>query len=587
MEISELIYKVKDIMLKDFLKAKPDDNIKDITNKMIRSSRKEVLIEGKDNKLKGIFTLKDAFRMKRKGIPLNMRVIDAASKNVITISPNDSAKKARDVMLKHGIGRLPVIENGCIKGIITNDNLRDRFYLKMDELFNLQDNVFNNLHEAVCVCDQNGIVNYWNKSSERLYGIGMDKIVHSNIRDFFPNALILKVLKTGKQIDNACHEPVNGKRVILSAVPIYNSQGKLIAAVSTDRDITDVVNLTNKLENEKKKVEFLERAYKSEISLKYNFSSIVGKNKKIIDAITIAQKVAPTSTSILITGKSGTGKEVFAKAIHEASGRTGNFVAINCSAIPENLFESELFGYVEGAFTGAIKEGKIGKFEFADNGTLFLDEIGDMPLEMQVKILRVLQDGIIYRLGSEKAIKTNTRIIAATNKDLKKLISEGKFREDLFYRLAVVQIQLPPLKDRKEDIKDLTKLFLDEVSKAEGIKIAKVDKKVYKILTNYKWEGNIRELKNVVQRMVVLSNDGQINIDSIPEYILNDVYDQEEICDDEFNLEKMVERLEKKTILQVMRMVNGNKRQAAKLLNIKRSTLYYKLDKYNIDTKIV
>lgn len=587
MGISELIYKVKDIMLKDFLKSKLDDSVGNVINKMLDASRREVLIIDNDNKLEAIFTLNDASKIKREGRSLDIPVSDVAHKNVIVIKPDDSARDARDLMIKNRVGRLPVIENDHIVGIVTNNNLRDTFYLKMDELFDLQNNIFNNLHEAVCICDRNGVVNYWNKSSERLYGVEVDKIIHNNIKDFFPNALILKVLRTGKRIDNVYHEPVEGKRVILSAVPIYNSERKLIAAVSTDRDITDVVDLTRKLENEKKKVEFLEHAYKSEISLKYNFSSIVGKNKKIIDAIAIAQKVAPTSTSVLITGKSGTGKEVFAKSIHEASGRTGNFVAINCSAIPESLFESELFGYVEGAFTGAVKKGKTGKFEFADNGTLFLDEIGDMPLEMQVKLLRVLQDGVIYRLGSEKPINTNTRIIAATNKDLKKLISEDKFREDLFYRLAVVQIQLPELKDRREDIKDMTNLFLQQVSEQEGIAINKVDDKVYKILINYKWEGNARELRNVVQRMVVLSNNGEINVNSIPEYILNSVYEVQGEDGDSFDLEKMVEKIEKKTILEVMRMVNGNKQKAANMLNIKRSTLYYKLDKYNIDSNII
>ncbi|MCH5138235.1 sigma 54-interacting transcriptional regulator [Clostridiaceae bacterium UIB06] len=452
----------------------------------------------------------------------------------------------------------------------------------MVELLNLLNNVFDNLHEAVCICDEKGIVMYWNKSAESLYNVKAESIVNRYIADFFPNALNLQVLKNKKRIENVCHEPIKGKPVVLSAVPLFNPKGELIAVVSTDRDITEVVNLTNQLEYEKKKVEFLEHAYKKEIASNYSFLSVVGRNKKIIEDIAIAQKVAPTSTSILITGKSGTGKEVFAKAIHEASGRTGNFVAINCSAIPESLFESELFGYVEGAFTGAVKKGKVGKFEFANSGTLFLDEIGDMPLEMQVKILRVLQDGVIHRLGSQKDINIDTRIVAATNQDLKKLIEQGKFREDLFYRLAVVQIELPPLKDRKEDIKDLANLFFEQVSNQEKIKISHIDPQIYKVLTNYRWDGNIRELRNVIQRMVVLSIGGKITIDAIPDYILKAAKSNEGVKISEFDLEKAVENVEKNTIKEVMNMVNGNKQQAAKILNIKRSTLYYKLDKYEI-----
>lgn len=582
MSISEIIYKVRDIMLKDFIKVREDESIRNALNRMIESYRDEVLIEDKNGKLKAIFTMNDVAKIKKKGVSFDAPIIEFGNTNLYTIGSNDSARLARDIMIDNRIGRLPVLEDGKVIGIVTSNNIRDTFYLKMDEMFNLLNNVFDNLHEGVCICDEKGIVKYWNRSSEKLYNVPAEKIMNRHLGEFFPKALNLKVLSTGKRIDNVFHEPVEGKLVILSAVPIYNSKGRIIASVSTDRDITDAMNLTKQLEYEKKKVEFLEKAYKNEISSKYNFSSIVGKNKKIIDAIAIAQKVAHTSTSVLITGKSGTGKEVFAKSIHEASGRTGNFVAINCSAIPGNLLESELFGYVEGAFTGAIKKGKIGKFEFANGGTLFLDEIGDMPVEMQVKMLRVLQDGVIYRLGSEKAINTDARIIAATNKDLKKLILEDKFREDLFYRLAVVQIQLPPLKDRKEDVKDLANLFFEQVSAQEGIKITNIDDKVYKILTNYKWDGNIRELKNVIQRMVVLSNNGKINTESIPEYIIESVSPEEDLGEDEFDLEKIVENVEKRTIKEVMKMVKGNKQHAAKVLNIKRSTLYYKLGKYNI-----
>lgn len=582
MSISEIIYKVRDIMLKDFIKVREDETIRNALNRMIESYRDEVLIEDKNGELKAIFTMNDVAKIKKRGVSFDAPIIEFGNTNLHTIGSNDSARLARDIMIDNRIGRLPVLEDGKVIGIVTSNNIRDTFYLKMDEMFNLLNNVFDNLHEGVCICDEKGIVKYWNRSSEKLYNVSAEKIMNRHLGQFFPKALNLKVLNTGKRIDNVFHEPVEGKLVILSAVPIYNSKGRIIASVSTDRDITDAMNLTKQLEYEKKKVEFLEKAYKNEIASKYNFSSIVGKNKKIIDAIAIAQKVAHTSTSVLVTGKSGTGKEVFAKAIHEASGRTGNFVAINCSAIPGNLLESELFGYVEGAFTGAVKKGKIGKFEFANGGTLFLDEIGDMPLEMQVKMLRVLQDGVIHRLGSEKAINTDARIIAATNKDLKKLILEDKFREDLFYRLAVVQIQLPPLKDRKEDVKDLANLFFEQVSEQEGIKITDIEDKVYKILTNYKWDGNIRELKNVVQRMVVLSNNGKINTDSIPEYILESVSPEEDLGENEFDLERIIENVEKRTIKEVMKMVKGNKQHAAKVLNIKRSTLYYKLGKYNI-----
>ncbi|MCA1073919.1 sigma 54-interacting transcriptional regulator [Clostridium bowmanii] len=595
MVIAELFYNVKEIMNKKFIKIKANESINDALNKMIEANKDEVLLVDQAGILIGVFTKKDIAKIKKnKNVSFEEKVIKYVNRNVVTIDMNASARAARNLMIENGIGRLPVIENNVIRGIITSNNIRDTFYLKLDEMFDLQNNIIDNLHEAVCICSDVGIVNYWNKSAEQLYGVKAEKIIGKHIDYYFPNALIIKTLKDGKRRDNIENEPVRGKFVILSTVPIYNGAGKLVAVVSTDRDVTEVTRLANQLETERKKVKLLELAYKREIAANYNFSSVVGKNKKIIEAIAMSQKVAQSSASILITGESGTGKEVFAKAIHEASGRTGNFVAVNCSAIPEQLIESEVFGYVEGAFTGAIRRGKIGKFELANNGTLFLDEIGDMPLEMQVKFLRVLQDGIVYRLGSEKGVITDTRIIAATNRNLNDLIKEKKFRDDLYYRFAVVQIELPPLRERKEDIKELADLFINQIAKKENIDINSIDERIYPLLFKCKWEGNIRELKNVIQRMIVLSNEGEITLDTLPEYILNNGEVKKEVPlegkdnevleqdQNKYDLVKILQRVEKSTIVEVLLSVGGNKQKAAKILNLKRSTLYYKLNQYGL-----
>ncbi|MGH4138523.1 sigma 54-interacting transcriptional regulator [Clostridium sp.] len=595
MAITELFYNVKEIMNKEFIKVNANESIKDALNKMIETNKDEVLVVDQADVLIGVFTRKDIAKIKKnKNISFEEKVIKYMNKNVVTINMKASARVARNLMIENGIGRLPVIENGVIRGVITSNNIRDTFYLKLDGMFDLQNNIIDNLHEAVCICSYMGIVNYWNKSAEQLYGVKADNIIGKHIDSFFPNAMISKTLKDGKRRDNIKNEPVKGKFVILSAVPIYNRKGEFVAVVSTDRDVTEVTKLANQLETEKKKVKLLEIAYKREIAANYNFSSIIGKNKKIIEAIAMSQKVAQSSASILITGESGTGKEIFARAIHEASGRTGNFVAVNCSAIPEQLIESEVFGYVEGAFTGAIRKGKIGKFELANNGTLFLDEIGDMPLEMQAKFLRVLQDGIVYRLGSEKGVITDTRIIAATNRNLNDLIKDKKFRDDLYYRFAVVQIDLPPLRERKEDIRELVDIFIKQIAKKENIDINSIDEKIYPLLFKCKWEGNIRELKNVIQRMIVLSNEGEITLDTLPEYILNNGEDKREgisqVKDyaglereqDKYDLVKILQRVERSTIIEVLLSVGGNKQKAAKILNLKRSTLYYKLNQYGL-----
>lgn len=515
------------------------------------------------------------------------------------------------------------------------------------DFYEIIQEAFDNIDEAVCICNSEGEVIFWNKGSERLYGVEDKAITGKHIKDVFPNALCLRVLEEKKPLRNMTHEPVKGKSVLMSAIPIFNDNNEVVAIITTDRDITEVVNLLEELNLEKEKSTYYENEYKRQLANEFKFSEVIGKSKRIMDTLAIAQKVAASKVNILITGESGTGKEVFARAIHEASGRTGKMIAVNCSAIPEHLFESELFGYEEGAFTGAAKGGKIGKFELANNGTLFLDEIGDMPLNMQSKLLRVLQDGVINRIGSEKNVNTDFRIIAATNKDLKEAIENKEFRSDLFYRLAVVQIELPSLRDRKEDIIELSRYFIRDAAKREGIIINKVDEEIYNIFENYPWEGNIRELKNVIHRIIILSENGQLSKNDIPHYILENYnermlviaqgegiqreenylkknaskelqtskekclnphnseefhlskedylnpYIQEELHAstdinndnnelNNYDLEEAIKELEIKMITKAMKECKGNKADAAKLLNINRSTLYYKLNQYKL-----
>lgn len=459
------------------------------------------------------------------------------------------------------------------------------------DFYEIIEEAFDNIDEAVCICNSKGDVIFWNKGSERLYGVKDKDIRGRHIKDVFSNALSLRVLKEKKPIKNITHEPIKGKSVLMSAIPIFNDDNEMVAIITTDRDITEVVNLSEELKQEKEKSTYYENEYKRHLANEFKFSEVIGRSKRIMESIALAQKVAASKVNIMITGESGTGKEVFARAIHEASGRRGQMIAVNCSAIPEHLFESELFGYETGAFTGASKGGKVGKFELANNGTLFLDEIGDMPLNMQSKLLRVLQDGVITRIGGQKNITTDLRIIAATNKNLKEAIENKEFRSDLFYRLAVVQIDLPPLRERREDIVELTKYFIKDVSQKEGIYIENVDEEIFKILESYQWEGNIRELKNVIHRIVILSEKGRLSKNDIPRYILERYNENAEHVlsiqsqknnKNTFDLEEAVEELEIKMITKAMKDCNGNKADAAKMLNINRSTLYYKLSHYKL-----
>jgi two-component system, NtrC family, response regulator len=321
-----------------------------------------------------------------------------------------------------------------------------------------------------------------------------------------------------------------------------------------------------------KRVQHLEK----QLANKYSFESILGRSKSILAAVEIVKKVAVTDAAVLLTGETGTGKEVFAQAIHQASNRNSkNFVAINCAAISKDLLESELFGHKAGAFTGAIKDTK-GFMEEANNGTIFLDEIGEMPLDLQAKLLRVLETGELIKVGESKSIKVNIRLIAATNRDLQKEIEAGHFRQDLFYRIAVFQIALPPLRERVIDIEELANHFAKIVAAKINKKIKPISKEVIEILKQHQWNGNIRELKNVMERAVILMNDDVVATENLPFELQQASASSKQLS--AFDLASA----EKIHIQKVLNYTNGNKTETAKLLNIALTTLYRKLDEYKI-----
>ena len=312
---------------------------------------------------------------------------------------------------------------------------------------------------------------------------------------------------------------------------------------------------------------------------KYSFEKIIGKSKTIKAAIDDAKKVSTTDSTVLITGETGTGKEVFAQAIHNAGSRSQqNFLAVNCSAFSKELLENELFGHKAGAFTGAIKDTK-GIFEEANNGTVFLDEIGEMPLDLQAKLLRVLETGEFLKVGDSKTTKINVRIIAATNRDLQKEMEAGNFREDLFYRIAVFQIALPALRERVTDIEELAIFFLQSFAHKTNKIITTIPKAYLETLKQHPWKGNIRELKNVIERSVILSDDAQLTFDTLPVELR-----QYNTGNNKMKILSAFElaSAEKIHIQKVLNYTNGNKTETARLLNIALTTLYRKLDEYQI-----
>lgn len=316
------------------------------------------------------------------------------------------------------------------------------------------------------------------------------------------------------------------------------------------------------------------------LSDQFSFNKIIGKSKVLQVAVDLAKKVAPTDTTVLLTGETGTGKEVFAQAIHQASNRScKNFVAINCSAFSKELLESEMFGHKAGAFTGANKDKK-GLFEEADNGTIFLDEIGEMALELQAKLLRVLESGEFIKIGETKTSKVNVRIIAATNRDLEKEIENNRFRQDLYYRLSVFQIKLPALRERVVDIELLANYYAQHFADKTNKKVKSLHAEFLNALKQHEWPGNIRELKNVIERGVILSNTEELTVDILPAEIQNahSRFSKNGGQLSAFDLASA----EKLHIAKVLNHTNGNKTEAAKLLNIALTTLYRKLEEYKI-----
>ncbi|WP_100075267.1 sigma-54-dependent transcriptional regulator [Chryseobacterium camelliae] len=322
---------------------------------------------------------------------------------------------------------------------------------------------------------------------------------------------------------------------------------------------------------EKAKDNAVKKAQKA--TVQKGFEAIIGTSPLILQARRLAEKVAVTDATVLLTGETGTGKEVFANAIHQGSERKkNNFVAINCSAFSREILESELFGHKAGAFTGAVKDKK-GLIEEANGGTLFLDEIGEMPVELQAKLLRVLETREFIKMGETKVSKSDFRLIAATNRDLEEEIRQGNFREDLYFRLNIFEIRLPPLRERKEDLKALAKNFIDFFSQKLHVSSLHVDPEYYTLLRKNDWKGNIRELRNTVERSLILMNDHQLDAESLPQYSEKNVSGTDSLS---------MKSLEKEHIQKVLQYTKGNKAEAARLLEIGIATLYRKLEEYGL-----
>ena len=475
------------------------------------------------------------------------------------------------------IGAIAVFRN------ITDVVNLDKQLNNLNEYKSLLQAVFSAVQDAISVVDTKGYHIMVNPAYTKVTGISAEEIMgkYANYDLKEGDSLHIKVLKTKKPVKNTkiVTKP-SGKVVIAQAAPIL-VDNKLKGSVAVLHDITEIRNLTKELSEAQKRIR--------ELSAKYSFDDIVGKCKNIIEAKEQLIKAANVPATVLLKGESGTGKELFAHAIHNEGTRKENqFVRVNCAALSETLLESELFGYEEGAFTGAKKGGKKGLFEEANNGTIFLDEISEISSNTQVKLLRVLQEKEITRVGGVKPIHVNVRVVAATNEDLYKLVKEGKFREDLYYRLNVFPIQIPPLRERKKDIDFLVKKFINKYNIEYGRNVNRIDNRALNILKQYDWPGNVRELENVIGRaMINMSfNEVEINDSHLPILFSEQNNTNSEIIDKKSeykSLSQALENYEKKYIEKIYYQEDKNKTKTAEKLNISIRSLYYKFSRYGIE----
>lgn len=528
-----------------------------------------------------------------------IKASDAVGSYIDDIAPNSGLRR----VLATGIGetnqqqiigsckiltnRSPIRKGNKILGAV--DVFQDITELQAvaTELENVKDlkstleTVLESSFEGIVVVDKQGIITMLNQAYGDFLGVEPAQAIGRPVAEIIPNTRMHLVAQSHKaEIGEV--QRIGENNVVVTRIPIVK-EGEVTGAVGKVlfKDVKDLKILSTKLNQLQSELEYYKSELHKTFGSRYSIESIVSSSEKMAWLKSIATKAAKGNSTVLLLGESGTGKELFAHAIHNASPRrNGPFIKVNCAAIPENLLESELFGYEEGAFTGARKGGKPGKFELANGGTIFLDEIGDMTIAMQVKLLRVLQEKEIERLGGTRTSSVDIRVIAATNKDLEEMVKQGTFRNDLYYRLNIISLNIPPLRERHEDIPILCNVLLQKISNHISSAIKGISPAVMKVFMEYSWPGNVRELENVLERAVNLMDDEEfMMLEHVPPTIKRSYKMMEQTASDIYSV---VENAERQAICKALETMGGNKSKAAQLLGLHRSGFYKRLKKYNI-----
>lgn len=445
------------------------------------------------------------------------------------------------------------------------------------------------IHDDILIADANGIILKMSKSFETMYGVKREDTIGKTVfemeeRGIFKPSITAIVLNTGEKTTMRQKNSL-GRDIVVSAVPILDGDGKILKVISFSRDVTDYLAMQEQYHQMERKIQQYSAELQELRTKVRRKGDIVAESPSMKFLMNLADKVASYDTNVLIAGESGVGKSMLAKYLHQTGSRCQEaFVDINCGAIPENLMESELFGYEAGAFTGAGKTGKAGLIEVADKGTLFLDEISEMPLNLQVKLLKVLQDKSFMRVGGTKLIHSDFRLISASNRNLRQAVERGAFREDLFYRINVINLEIPPLRNRQEDLIHLIARFMEQFNDRYQ-ENKRLSPQVYKHLLNYRWPGNVRELENIIERIIITSNGMEIAEGALPEYLLKTTgevepeFFREEPESSEPALSDSVRNLEKEQVIRAYEK-HGTTTGVARELGISQPTAYRKVKKY-------
>jgi len=580
--------KVADIMTKGPFTLSSEDTIKIAGELFYKNKIDGAPVVDENCFVIGIFTKSHLMKAAMQELDVHHPIGDLMTRDVIKITPEKSLKDAWEIP----VGRLPVVNSqGKLVGILTRTDLTGAFHQEARELDlvknlnNELDAIIESVSDGIYITDSNADTIRINSAYEEITGIKKEEVEGRNMKELveegiFSEALTYKVLERKKPV-SVIHKIKTGQQILSTGNPVFNEKGDVVRVVTTARDVDNLQSIRSQLKETKK----LSERYYSELEKlrqqQLELDNIVIKSPKTKEVFDLAFQVAKVDSTVLISGESGVGKEIVATVIHDLSNKDGSFIKLNCGAIPPNLLEAELFGYEEGAYTGAKTEGKPGMFELADGGTLFLDEIGEMPQNLQVKLLRTLQEGQIMRLGGTETININTRIVSATNRNLEELLNDGEFRKDLFYRLNVVPIHIPPLRERREDIAPLIYNFLQKFNKKFN-KDIHLSLDVVHALENHDWPGNVRELENLIERLLVISDKSEISLDYLPENIYKDENTKIGFSNNNvLGLKEAVAEVEKNLIKVALKKF-GSTHKAAEHLNVSQPTVSRKAKKYNI-----